>query len=130
MRDQFVEADIAALAPFRQDRLGIEEDGRGLHAREGDALMGERHAVIEAGEMIGIADPEIGQHFGLGEGLHAGIHPAGRLAHLQRQGGEGGLRHRQHPFGIFGMARHGAYSSTTAVPQTATIIMEPFWPMT
>lgn len=91
--DQVVEADIAALDPFFQDRAAIEEDhcagGRGV----GDALAGEIDALVEPGQFERVVDFHFRQGLLIGEVLDADDDVAREVPETDGQGRPGRAGH-------------------------------------
>ncbi len=73
------EGDVAALGPFVQDRPSVEEDARGLRRRLDHRAAAQVGALVEAGKLEGVLDPELGK--GLSEAkssMRKTISPAAR----------------------------------------------------
>lgn len=86
--DQFGQADVAALAPFVQDRTAIQEDPRRLRRRSQAVASADVHAMIQAGQFERILDLQIRQRLFVGEIVDAEHHLARRRPELGRQGVE------------------------------------------
>ena len=56
---QPVEADVAAVDPFLEDRAAVEPDGVGRGRLVEDRALGQRGAVVEAGQLVGVLDPHL-----------------------------------------------------------------------
>src|SRR5687768_8940932 len=120
---------LVGLAPFGQDRLAVEIDHLRHRPDIADALMDQRHAVIEAGEVERVLDLHLAQGLLVGELLDADGDVAELLQERLGQRGErilGDLLHLlgRRRTGEAGARRHGAYlgamrrapSSRTTVP--------------
>src|SRR5690606_8702298 len=87
--DDLVEADVAALAPFVEDRAAVEEDAAGLRRGAEGVAQADVDAVIEAGQFEGILDPHLVQDSVVSEVVDADDDIAGEGAERIRQVVEG-----------------------------------------
>ena len=86
-RDQAVELHVAAVDPFLEDRPAVEPDGVravGLHHHR---ALGQRHAVVEAGELVGVLDLHLVEDVVGGEVGHPEQEVGAGAADLRRQRG-------------------------------------------
>ena len=69
--DQYVADEmlefLAILDPFVEDRAAEQADPVGQLARCIDALLADRNAFIDAGQVERMIDPHLGQQLGLGQ---------------------------------------------------------------
>src|SRR5690606_6460219 len=89
MGDDLGQADVAALAPFIEDRAAIQEDARRLRRRPHGVALADVDAGIKAGQLERVLDLKVAQGVFVGEVVDADDDVPGRLTEQVGQGGEG-----------------------------------------
>ena len=130
MRHELLHRHIAALGPFEQDRHAVEIDERAFGRGVCHALDGQRHADIEAGELQRVVDVQLVERLVLSIVHDEDAHIAGGPLHELGQVGEAFFRRQIHFLCARRDGGERAHASVTAVPATATSIIEPPCPMT
>ena len=86
--DDLGQADVAAFAPFVEDRAAVEEDAAGLGGGAEAVALADVDAVIEAGQFEGILHLHHRQGLVVGEIIDADHHIPGQRPERLGQGVE------------------------------------------
>ena len=62
MLDEMIQPLVTAFDPFCEDGQAVEENAIGKRLCPADRLLAQVNALVEAGELVGILDPEMVQH--------------------------------------------------------------------
>src|SRR5690606_21165323 len=89
MGDDLGQADVAALAPFIEERAAIQEDARRHRRRTHGVSLADVDAGLQAGQLERTLDLKVAQDFFVGEVVDADDDVPGRLTEQVGQGGEG-----------------------------------------
>jgi hypothetical protein len=92
--------------------------------------MDQRHAGIEPAQLQRIVNLHLVEDLVLGIVFHDDADRAGSRLHMLGQAGDTGLGEGENVLRRRSGLVQQAHVSCTAVPETATIIIEPDWPMT